>query len=50
MQISHIIIALESASTLADFSLAVAAQINELHTIREKVYGMEQAHIALKAK
>ncbi|KAK0100109.1 general transcription repressor, variant 2 [Cadophora gregata f. sp. sojae] len=33
-----------------DVEHAMAAQINELHTIREKVYGMEQAHIALKAK
>lgn len=36
--------------TLTNYLSPVAAQINELHTIREKVYGMEQAHIALKAK
>ncbi|PBP22775.1 WD40 repeat-like protein [Diplocarpon rosae] len=32
-----------------DFEHAMGQQLQELHTIRDKVYAMEQAHIALKA-
>ena len=31
-------------------SVPVAAQIQEMQMVREKVYAMEQTHLALKAK
>lgn len=30
--------------------ILVSSQINEMQMVREKVYAMEQAHLALKAK
>jgi hypothetical protein len=47
----HSTIAAGLAGTLADFSfLTVAQQINEMQMVREKVYTMEQTHLALKQK
>jgi glucose repression regulatory protein TUP1 len=48
---AHSTIAAGFAGTLADFSfLTVAQQINEMQMVREKVYTMEQTHLALKQK
>jgi hypothetical protein len=46
-QVSEIWLELEARSLL---TLLVAQQINEMQMVREKVYSMEQTHLALKQK
>jgi hypothetical protein len=47
IQVSETWLELEARSLLI---LSVAQQINEMQMVREKVYSMEQTHLALKQK